>query len=158
MKNEGIIRNFKTMRATGYTTNLVEMCRDKKCHIIFANNEQLSYFKNGKDLEGLSAISLTQFEKLRSIKEPFYLDNGALEVILQRWEDSERSHDLLIEEHEELKRRNNLLFDEFIDLRRQIIEEQRENLDLANKISEIEFHANRSFLRKVTDWIKNLFT
>lgn len=143
------------MRRTGYTTNLAEMCREKKCHLIFATTAQLNNFK--KDFEGLSALSLDQFEKIRGTDKPCYLDNSALEVILSKWEDSERKHNLLIEEHEELKRRNNQLFDEFIDLRRQVIKEQEKNIDLANQIAGIEFESKKGFFKKLIESFKSLF-
>lgn len=150
---EGIHSNFKTMQRTGYTTNLAEMCKEKNCNLIVASNEQLKHIK--KDFSDLKCVTLYEFQKLRGVQEPFYLDNTALEELLSRWYETERSQTMLQSEHDELKKRNNLLFDEFIDLRRQIIEEQEKNSLLAEKLKEIETLSKRNFLKKIWNKLKS---
>lgn len=152
---EGIFSNFKTMRRTGYTTNLAEMCKEKNCNLVVANKEQLDLLK--QDFKDIKCVTLTQFEKLRGLNEPFYLDNTALVELLKSWEDAERNHDLLQIEHEELIKRNNLLFDEFIALRRQVVEQQEQNLLLARRLKDIEWLTHRSLFRKMWDSVKDFF-
>lgn len=152
---EGIHSNFKAMRRTGYTTNLLDMCKEKNCNLIVANITQLQYLKD--KYPEFKCITLDQHEKIRGIQEPFYLDNSALEVILHHWEEAERNHAVLIVEHDELKKRNNMLFDEFVALRKQIIDEQEKNRILAEQIKEIEKLANRSLFRKILDGLKRFF-
>ena len=153
--SEGIFSNFKTMRRTGYTTNLAEMCKEKNCTMIFTNIGQAEEFR--QHFKGLKCISLQQLEKMRGTSEPFYLDNGALEYILEHWEESEKSHTQLLVEHEDLILRNNLLFDEFIALRRQVAEEQQKNSNLATHLTHLRILSERSFFRKLIDKIKNIF-
>ena len=79
---EALLQYYRTNRAVGHTTTMIEGAANTDCIVIVANEKQ-AYIR--ERLTGQTVLSINNLnQRLRGMNKPLAIDNSAIYLILQR--------------------------------------------------------------------------